>query len=688
MRRLLGTSLLITLGYVGGPANADATFRFNAKGLELNNIIGRTLVGVTRDNSKTWSLHLDRNKSARFTFSSGKVQFAKWRKPTRNIICFTGLNAANPSEEVCKLAKPLGRGMDWKTVKITRTDENGVIRFREATAGEKRGTSQIVYTLPGNAQVAPNTYRSNLNSWRGRVVVGRTLKDKEAWSVAFHRNGSFDFVYGSGRQRSGTYTLTSTTVCFRFPAAPENNNCRKPRVSGGKILWENTKGGRAISEVVYIRALNAPTNVARNTPAVEPTRPSSSGISTNVSNRAPVNSGANRAPVTSSAGVNRAPAGGGVISSNADNGGAGGGVNTAPGNSFTSTGTNRAPGSSNSAPGTNRAPASNGVNTAPVGNTARTGTNTAPAGGGSTNRAPVTGNAGSSNGAPVNRAPVNGAPVTAASPADQALNTALSSNNARKMYFAAVKFESDGDGPRAKTLYQKIMDSFPEDDLALKAADRLVALKNVRAHAVTSAADAAANAAQRKADADRRAREAKKRERIDKVKRLVANMNRNHAFRSGYALNRAKTDKGRHYNYEVGGSFRIRTISSYPVTGRDHCSFRVENSMHVRREKIEFGDGWYTTVKGGKNVFEFRFPKLGETGTTFRTKKQGNISTKDDLEKRIVLRWNIPVRKISQSGSLRQGITYATEIKLPPHTEPAQFWKDIHELRKACLFAQ
>ena len=55
------------------------------------------------------------------------------------------------------------------------------------------------------------------------------------------------------------------------------------------------------------------------------------------------------------------------------------------------------------------------------------------------------------------------------------------SQNPQEIYLGAVKFESDGERSRAKSLYELIMEKFPASTIALKAADRLAALVDVEA---------------------------------------------------------------------------------------------------------------------------------------------------------------------------------------------------------------
>ncbi len=115
-------SLILVLILNSGNAFAESDFEHNAKGLNLTDLRGRTLVGVTRDNSDIWSLFLSHSGKAQFHFSSGKRKTAKWRQRSSGIICFTEIVDENPSQEICKLATPLGRGTDWMTVEIEKAN--------------------------------------------------------------------------------------------------------------------------------------------------------------------------------------------------------------------------------------------------------------------------------------------------------------------------------------------------------------------------------------------------------------------------------------------------------------------------------------------------------------------------------------------------------------------------------------
>jgi hypothetical protein len=65
--------------------------------------------------------------------------------------------------------------------------------------------------------------------------------------------------------------------------------------------------------------------------------------------------------------------------------------------------------------------------------------------------------------------------------AEAKFQNALNSRNPQQMYLTAVKYENDGERSRAKGVYLAIMDKFSTGPFAMKAADRLVSLKDVEA---------------------------------------------------------------------------------------------------------------------------------------------------------------------------------------------------------------
>ncbi|PCH92527.1 MAG: hypothetical protein COB84_10500 [Rhodobacteraceae bacterium] len=236
-------------------AYADADFDRNAKGMRIGSMVGRTIVGVTRDSSKTFSIYLSSAKKAHFSFSTGKTATATYKLHSGNIICFKGLDKKAPSSEICKLTDKRGRGMDWQTVKLKF--KNGKSSYSLATKGERRGSSQIVYSFAGRQKINNKSYISDLTKWKGHVVVGRTLKDKEAWFANFDLDGNVDFVFGSGKRYAGRYTATKTTICITFPNQPQMDGCRKPAIKKGKIAWVSTKNDGYISEIVYLKEIQS-----------------------------------------------------------------------------------------------------------------------------------------------------------------------------------------------------------------------------------------------------------------------------------------------------------------------------------------------------------------------------------------------------------------------------------------------
>ena len=84
----------------------------------------------------------------------------------------------------------------------------------------------------------------------------------------------------------------------------------------------------------------------------------------------------------------------------------------------------------------------------------------------------------------------------------------LKSGSARELYLSAAKLDADRDRVPAKQLYRSIVDRFPQDDLALKAAERLTVISDQEARDTVTGtvAPAAADAA---VDPLRRGRPAK-----------------------------------------------------------------------------------------------------------------------------------------------------------------------------------
>lgn len=248
--------ILTALFLTATAAVANPNLEHNAKGLSISKFKGRTIVGVTRDNSKVFSIYLDRNKKAKFHFSSGKRKTVTWRQVSRNIICFKGLIEARKHEEVCKYAKALGRGTDWMTVKVF--EKSSGVTYDKSNKSERRGSSQIVYSFAGDQAISQNSYISDLRKWKGHTIVGRTLKDKEAWFMQLGLDNKMEFVFGSGKRFKGTYTTTNSEICLKFFDKPAFDGCRKPTRKNGKMAWVSTKSGGHTSEIVFMKETEKP----------------------------------------------------------------------------------------------------------------------------------------------------------------------------------------------------------------------------------------------------------------------------------------------------------------------------------------------------------------------------------------------------------------------------------------------
>jgi outer membrane protein assembly factor BamB len=248
--------ILTALFLLATPTLADPNFEHNADGLKISKFKGRTIIGVTRGDSKVFSVYLDRNKQAKFHFSSGKRKTVTWRQVSRNIICFKGLVDARKNEEVCKYANPLGRGTDWMTVKVF--EKSSGITYDKVTKNERRGSSQIVYTFAGDQEIAKNSYISDLRKWKGHTVVGRTIKDKEAWFMQLGLDNKMEFVFGSGKRFKGSYTTTQSEICLKFFDKPAFDGCRKPTRKNGKMAWVSTASNGHTSEIVFMKETEKP----------------------------------------------------------------------------------------------------------------------------------------------------------------------------------------------------------------------------------------------------------------------------------------------------------------------------------------------------------------------------------------------------------------------------------------------
>jgi hypothetical protein len=255
--------ILSLLLYPTGPAVADPDIEANAKGMTLNAMKGRTLVGVTRDSSAVFSVYLGPDGTADFHLSNGTRATATWAQLDSSILCFQGLVKERPKEKVCKRAPANGRGLDWMTI-ILQT-ANGKTTYAKENPDEARGSSQMVYSFEGKVEIDQASYVADVGQWAGHLIVGRTLKDKEAWFAFYDSDGGVDFVFASGKRFKGSYTLKADEVCMEFPENPDANGCRKPVTKDGKIRWTSTKDGGASSEIVYMKRLetDGPQDVAR-----------------------------------------------------------------------------------------------------------------------------------------------------------------------------------------------------------------------------------------------------------------------------------------------------------------------------------------------------------------------------------------------------------------------------------------
>lgn len=86
---------------------------------------------------------------------------------------------------------------------------------------------------------------------------------------------------------------------------------------------------------------------------------------------------------------------------------------------------------------------------------------------------------------------------------------AIKGGSAREIYLLAVKLDSEKDRVRARKLYAALLERFPNDDLALKAGERLATMTDVEAiEASNAAAQRAAEQAKAAAEAEGRANRA------------------------------------------------------------------------------------------------------------------------------------------------------------------------------------
>jgi len=108
-----------------------------------------------------------------------------------------------------------------------------------------------VYSFPRGHLASNFVKRPKVSDWGGKVIVGRTLKDRETWFARFDNSRAVDFAYGSGRRYQGSYTYSGSRMCISFPSQPTLGGCREPIMTNGKYLWTNPETGKAISEILF-----------------------------------------------------------------------------------------------------------------------------------------------------------------------------------------------------------------------------------------------------------------------------------------------------------------------------------------------------------------------------------------------------------------------------------------------------
>lgn len=131
-------------------ASADADFDLDAKGMTHNQMLGRTIVGVTRDGSSVFSVYINPDKTAQFHLSNGTRATASGEKLDSHILCFKGLAKDKPDDQLCKRAPELGRGMDWATIILNQKD--GKTTYALENPDEPRGSSQMAIPLPATSR--------------------------------------------------------------------------------------------------------------------------------------------------------------------------------------------------------------------------------------------------------------------------------------------------------------------------------------------------------------------------------------------------------------------------------------------------------------------------------------------------------------------------------------------------------
>jgi len=231
-------------------ASADDVFDYNAEGLKVKKLIGRTSIGATRDASHLLVLTLGADKKYVLTGIAGGQTLGTWRRSSNNSLCFKDSAEAELGKENCSLMRPNGRGTDVRDIENLRDKPEGGIAFDYST-DEHRGELQIVYSFPRGHLASNFVKRPKVSDWAGKVIVGRTLKDRETWLARFDYSGTVDFAYGSGRRYQGSYKYSGNRMCIDFPSQPTLGGCREPIMTNGKYLWTNPETGKAISEILF-----------------------------------------------------------------------------------------------------------------------------------------------------------------------------------------------------------------------------------------------------------------------------------------------------------------------------------------------------------------------------------------------------------------------------------------------------
>lgn len=223
-----------------------SSFDMSREGLRLDDMIGRTLVAATNGGSSPWSTYLSTDGRALFHFSSGKRAEATWRRAAEDVICFTGLIAEKPRKEICKRADALGRGLDWMTVVSNDKGE-----FTPEDPNASRGSSQIIFSYPGQVEPPQDVDLAEPSAWAGKIVLGRTLKDREPWLMRVQDAEKLTIVFASGRAVDGSYEIKEGKFCMDLPEYKPASGCRDIQLDNDKLLWPR-EGGKATSELLLL----------------------------------------------------------------------------------------------------------------------------------------------------------------------------------------------------------------------------------------------------------------------------------------------------------------------------------------------------------------------------------------------------------------------------------------------------